>query len=142
MQTCPALSGYPADPQLAITHLRVRTLRDIEMAEHGLELSHRGLPSAPCAHTLSLLGVASHPHVPSGLATGMRVAPPGSAHTQQWLSHGSAPVAWSAVDRATTGGLDAPAGSPLRPCGHMPRPAGTASQEGGGHVRPPAVLGR
>src|SRR5262249_21748054 len=56
----PRLRGGVADPQLAITHLCVRTLRDIEMAEHGVEFAHRGLPSTPCAHVLSFLCVASH----------------------------------------------------------------------------------
>src|SRR4029453_5708433 len=51
----PRLCGGVADPQLAVTYLRVRTLRNIEMAEHSLELAHRGLPSPPCAHSISLL---------------------------------------------------------------------------------------
>jgi len=52
-----------ADPQLAVTHLRIRALRNIEMAEHGVEFAHRGLPSPPCAHVFFFLGVASHPRV-------------------------------------------------------------------------------
>jgi hypothetical protein len=44
---------------LAVTHLRVRTLRAIEMAEHGVKRSHRGLPSAPYAHIIAFLCVES-----------------------------------------------------------------------------------
>ena len=102
-----------ADPQLAVMHLRVRTLRDVEMAEHHVEGFHRGLLSAPCAHTISLLGVVPHPRVPSGPATGARGAPPGAAHTPQWLSHRSAPLAGSVMGHDATVGIDAHALAPL-----------------------------
>src|SRR5262249_62364438 len=68
----PRLPGMVADPELAVTHLRVCTLRDIEMAEHSVELADHSLPSAPCAHSISLLGVTPHPRaaIPARPATG------------------------------------------------------------------------
>jgi hypothetical protein len=57
----PRQPGVATALQLAAPHLCVRILCDIVMVEHGVTLSHRGLPFAPCAHTLSLLYVASHP---------------------------------------------------------------------------------
>jgi hypothetical protein len=51
----PRLLRVVADPELPVTHVCVRTLRAIEMAEHGLELAHHGRPAAPCAHILFLL---------------------------------------------------------------------------------------
>jgi hypothetical protein len=54
----PQLPGVGVDPPLAIMPVRVRILCDIVMAEHGVESSPRGLPSAPCAHTFSWLWVA------------------------------------------------------------------------------------
>ena len=92
----------------AVPYLCVRILRDIAMAEHGVELAHRDLPSAPCAHTLALLDAASHPRVsmPSGPATGAR-CPSRLCTPQQWLSHGAAPVAWSAIVHDTTVSIDA-----------------------------------
>src|SRR5438132_3228834 len=51
----PRLGGVVADPQLAVTHLCLRTLRNIEMAEHGIHFADCSLPAALCAHALSLL---------------------------------------------------------------------------------------
>jgi hypothetical protein len=99
----------------------------------------------------------SHPAPPSRWQStassfptaGAHSALPGSAHTQQWLSHRSAPVAWSAMVHATAGGLDAIAVAPVRPAGPI-RAAlevyDTPSREGrqgrGRIVRPPTGLGR
>src|SRR5215510_793311 len=52
----PRLPGVGTDSPLAVTHLRVRTLRDVETTEHGLDLAHRRLPAAPCAYTIRLAG--------------------------------------------------------------------------------------
>ena len=85
----------------------------------------------------------------SSRGTGTHSALPGSAHTQQWLSHGSAPVAWSAMVHATAGVLDAIAVAPVRPAGPIraalevyDTPSREGRQGGGRIVRPPAGLGR
>src|SRR5262249_54979007 len=137
-----------ADPQLSVTHLRVRTLRDIEMAEHGLELSHRGLPSTPCAHTLSFLcgltldrtsessngGACCPSRCCAYLAVAVaRVCPRGMVHHGSRHRRQHRPIDVSPVR---------PAGPPCGPCWRMTRLAGMASREECGHVKPLAVLVR
>jgi hypothetical protein len=59
----PWLLGVKAETQVAVIHLRVRTLCHVERTEHGLESSHHEMPSAPRVSTIASLGVASHPYV-------------------------------------------------------------------------------
>jgi hypothetical protein len=116
---------------------------------YSLSVHYRGVnPRADAAYP-SGAACASHPRVPSGPATEVRGALPSAAYPQQWLSHGSAPVAWSAVGHATTVGLAALTVSPVRPAGPAraalrahAAPSWNGPREEGGTVRPPAGLGQ
>ena len=111
---CLEWAGTP----LAVMHLRVRTLRDVERTEHGLECSHYDLPSAPRGSTIALLGVASHPHVLCH-----RVPPRGTSCPSRRCAHPAVAGAWVCArgvvrhGHDTTSGIDARAVAPVRPQG-------------------------
>jgi hypothetical protein len=135
----------------AVTDLRVHTL----LRHRDGRARRRALPPRPAMRAVYAYHLgARHGLAPtrarlSSRGTGTHSALPGSAHTQQWLSYRSASVAWSAMVHATAGGLDAIAVAPVRPAGPIrtalqvyDTPSREGCQDGGGHVRLPAVLGR
>ena len=106
----------------ASAHALEMTTRSTEVTVAGCHGPARSHPRPAMRAVYAYHLCARHGPAPtrvqlSSRGTGTHSALPGSAHTQQWLSHRSAPVAWSAMVHATAGGLDAIAVAPVRPAG-------------------------